>query len=163
MVGVTEYHWCDGANSYISPGRVQVAGFSVTGDVVASWHPPVANNTPTIIEKPKEGTKLDAGKPRMDLLPYDALVEIAKVLGFGANKYTPGNWAKGLDFSRLLAACERHLGEYKEGRDVDFESGINHIAHAACNLLFVLWMQKHHPERDDRWIKETQDSGNNAK
>lgn len=102
-----------------------------------------------------EGIKHDKGKARMDLLPYDALIEIARVLGFGAQKYTAGNWAKGINYSRLIAAAERHLGEYKEGRDNDEESGIDHIAHAACNLVFLLWMQKHHPELDDRWIKET--------
>lgn len=101
-----------------------------------------------------EGKKLDAGKPGMDLLPYDALVEIAKVLDFGAKKYSPGNWSKGIQLSRLISAAERHIGEFKEGRDIDPESNLNHIAHAACNLLFILWTQKHNPDMDNRWIKE---------
>lgn len=102
-----------------------------------------------------EGKKYDSGKPRMDLLPYDALVQIADVLGFGAKKYTPGNWAKGLEISRLIASLERHLGEFKEGRDQDPESGLHHMAHVGANVLFILWMLKHHPELDNRWIKET--------
>lgn len=100
------------------------------------------------------GTKKDSGKPGMDLLPYDGLVEVAKVLDFGAKKYSPGNWAKGIDLSRLIAAAERHIGELKEGRDLDPESGLGHAAHAACSLLFIIWMLKHRPERDNRWIKE---------
>lgn len=104
-----------------------------------------------------QGIKHDQGKPGMDLLPYDALVEIAKVLDYGAAKYSRGNWSKGIQYSRLIAACERHLGEFKEGRDVDPETTLNHVAHAACNLVFLLWMQKHHPELDNRWIKESQD------
>jgi hypothetical protein len=102
-----------------------------------------------------EGIKHDADKPRMDLLPYDALIEVAKVLTFGAKKYTAGNWAKGIQMSRLIAAAERHLGEFKEGRDTDAESGIGHLAHAACNMLFAIWMQKHRPELDNRWIHES--------
>lgn len=34
------------------------------------------------------GTKHDAGKPRADLLPPDALLEVARVLDYGAKKYT---------------------------------------------------------------------------
>lgn len=101
-----------------------------------------------------EGVKSDQGKPGMDLIPYDALAEVARVLDFGAQKYSPGNWAKGMKLSRLIAACERHLGEFKEGRDIDPESSLNHIAHATCNLLFMLWMIKHRPDMDNRWIKE---------
>lgn len=107
------------------------------------------------------GTKHDNGKAGMDLVPYDAIVEVAKVLDFGAKKYSPGNWAKGIEFSRLIAAAERHLGELKEGRDIDPESGLNHSAHIACNILFLIWMQKHRPDLDNRWIKEV-DKGNQA-
>jgi len=33
----------------------------------------------------------------------------------------------------------RHLvAEYK-GEDYDIESGFLHLAHAACNILFLLW------------------------
>lgn len=110
--------------------------------------------------KTTAGTKYDDDKPRMDLVPYDAVVEIAKVLSFGAKKYGDGNWAKGLEISRLLGACERHLGEFKEGRDVDSETTLTHVAHAACNLLFILWTLKHRPELDNRWIKQVSASNN---
>lgn len=109
------------------------------------------------LSEPK-GMKYDTGKPRMDLLPYDGLVEVAKVLAFGASKYTAGNWSKGIKISRLLAATSRHLGEFSEGRDTDSESSIGHLAHAACNLLFAIWMLKHRPELDDRWIHESKES-----
>jgi hypothetical protein len=103
-----------------------------------------------------KGIKHDSGKPRMDLLPYDALKEVAKVLGYGATKYSPGNWSKGIEVSRYIAATLRHIGEFTEGRDTDEESGVNHLAHAACDLLFALWMIQHRPDMDDRWIKELQ-------
>lgn len=103
----------------------------------------------------QKGLKFDQDKPRMDLLPYSSLEEIAKVLTFGAKKYTAGNWAKGLHYSRLISAAQRHIGSMNEGEDTDPESGLPHSAHAACCLLFLIWMQKNKPEMDDRWIHET--------
>lgn len=100
------------------------------------------------------GVKYDEGKEPVDLIPYEALVEIAKVLDFGAKKYKRANWAGGIKYSRLLAASMRHLGKYNSGEDIDSETGISHIAHAACNLVFLLWMAKNRPDMDDRWIKE---------
>lgn len=85
-----------------------------------------------------EGVKLDEGKVRMDLLPWDALEEVAKVLTFGANKYDDRNWEKGIDYSRLFAAAHRHLAAWHLRRGVDPESGLNHLAHAACDILMLL-------------------------
>lgn len=100
------------------------------------------------------GLKLDQGKPGMYLLPYAALAEIAKVLDFGAKKYAPGNWAKGINYSRLISAAERHLGAFKDGEDKDPESGLSHIAHLGCCVLFLMWMVLKRPDLDDRWSKE---------
>lgn len=126
--------------------------------VISAIEESVAKMAP-LIEATKQaagGAKFDSGKPGMDMVPYDGIVEVAKVLDFGAKKYAPGNWSKGIELSRLLAAAERHIGEFKEGRDVDPESGLGHLGHAACNLLFAIWMMKHRPEMDNRWIKESQ-------
>lgn len=100
------------------------------------------------------GLKHDSGKAPLDLLPYDSLEEIAKVLDFGAKKYTRGNWSNGIKESRLIAAALRHIHQYNSGMDLDEESGVSHAAHAACNLLFLLWMHKNRPDMDDRWVKE---------
>lgn len=103
-------------------------------------------------KKKPGGLKKDTGKPRMDLLPDDALEDIARVLGFGADKYAPGNWALGIPISKLIAAQKRHMKDFIEGRDFDPESGLHQMAHVACNDLFILWMLKHRPDLDDRWI-----------
>ena len=84
------------------------------------------------------GKKFDGGKPPVDLLPKKALIEIAKVLGFGAKKYDPWNWKGGFKWSRLEAATLRHLFAYAEGEDIDAESGLPHLAHAGCCILFLL-------------------------
>lgn len=96
------------------------------------------------------GRKDDQDKPPMSLLDRFALEQIAKVLQFGAKKYAKHNWRKGLEFSRLLDAALRHILAFADGEDNDPESGLSHIAHAGCCIMFLLWMQKNRPDLDDR-------------
>lgn len=84
------------------------------------------------------GKKNDQGKPRMDLLPMDALLEVARVLAFGAKKYGDRNWEKGLDLDRLRAAQMRHDAANVMGESLDAESNLPHIAHKTCNALMEL-------------------------
>lgn len=98
-----------------------------------------------------QGVKHDGGKARMSLLPNDPLVMIAEVLGFGADKYAAHNWRKGFDQSRLLDAALRHIFAYSDGEDLDPESGLSHIAHAGCCLVFLLDQIKKGTGNDDRY------------
>jgi hypothetical protein len=98
---------------------------------------------------PDAGSKDDAGKPRMDLLPIAGLVEVAHVLTFGAEKYGARNW-HGLSVSRLFAATLRHLWSWWLGEDVDAETGRSHLAHAACCVLMALEQMLHRRQYDDR-------------
>jgi len=88
--------------------------------------------------KDTKGIKYDLGKTRMDLLPMDALLEVAKVLTFGANKYGDRNWEKGIDVQRLRAAQLRHDAAVEMGELTDSESGLLHTAHKACDALMEL-------------------------
>jgi hypothetical protein len=84
------------------------------------------------------GAKADLGKPRMELLPLEAICEIAKVMTFGANKYTDGGWRhvpNGIE--RYKGALLRHLMK-EEFEDYDDETGELHAAAVACNALFRL-------------------------
>lgn len=100
-----------------------------------------------------EGVKFDTEKVPMELLPYESLEEIAKVLAFGAKKYERANWANGIEMSRLISASLRHIGQFNSGQDLDDESHTLHLANAACNLLFAIWIFKNRPDLDNRWIK----------
>lgn len=84
------------------------------------------------------GVKHDHGKPPLDLLPFEALLEVAKVLDFGAKKYARNNWRSGFLWSRLLAAALRHLFAWGMGERKDPETGLSHLAHAACMVLFLI-------------------------
>ena len=82
--------------------------------------------------------KFDGGKHRTDLLPVRPLLEISKVLEFGAAKYGERHWEAGMDWERPYAATLRHLFAWQSGETADPETGLNHLAHAACELLFLL-------------------------
>lgn len=98
-----------------------------------------------------EGLKYDQDKPPMALIPYFIVAEIAKVLDHGAKKYYPWNWAKGMNWSRLIGAAERHIGAFKDGEDKDPETGISHLAHAGCCILFLLGYSLKQLGKDDRY------------
>ncbi len=87
---------------------------------------------------PAEGRKYDTSKPRMDLLPFDALEKVAAVLAFGAAKYGDNNWRLVEPVSRYEAAMLRHYAAHQRGEEIDPESGQSHLAHMATNALFIL-------------------------
>jgi hypothetical protein len=85
------------------------------------------------------GTKADGGKRPWALLPWDAAGSVVDVLRFGASKYAERNWEGGITYSRLYSATLRHLEAWWQRReDTDPETGISHLAHAACNVLFLV-------------------------
>lgn len=82
--------------------------------------------------------KHDAGKARWDLLPMGATAAVVDVLTYGARKYAPDNWRFVPDArTRYYAAAMRHLVAWWRGERRDSESGLPHLAHAACCLLFL--------------------------
>lgn len=100
---------------------------------------------------PEQGVKNDDGKAPWDLLPFDAVEQIVKVLQHGAKKYAARNWEKGLMLSRPFAAMLRHLTAWWRGTDTDEESGLPHLAHAGCCLLFLLaFTTRGRTDLDDR-------------
>ena len=82
--------------------------------------------------------KHDQDKPRPELLPPMAVESISRVLAFGAKKYDDDNWHKCDDRRRYLGAALRHLFAWARGETTDPESGLPHLAHAGCCVLFLL-------------------------
>lgn len=90
---------------------------------------------------PSTAVKFDQGKLDWSLLPWDTLEEIIKVLQFGAGKYSPWNWAEGdgFKYTRLFNSSMRHfIAWFWRREDKDPETGLSHMAHLGCNVLFLL-------------------------
>ncbi len=98
-----------------------------------------------------EGKHFDEGKPRLELLPRQPLIDIARVLEFGATKYDEHNWCLGMPWLKLAGSVLRHFFAWLWGEDNDSESGLPHLAHAACDILFLLEYRHSCPELDNRY------------
>lgn len=97
------------------------------------------------------GVKNDQEKIRLELLSTPWLMGVGRVLTFGAQKYDAHNWRKGLQQSRLLGAALRHILAFMGGEDLDKETGISHLYHASCCLMFSAELMETMPEMDDRY------------
>lgn len=99
----------------------------------------------------KQGLKYDGEKIRFELLAGDALRGTAKVLTFGAKKYKDRNWEKGINYSRVFGALQRHLWSWFQGDDIDEETSINHLHHASCCIMFLqAYIERSMDNFDDR-------------
>jgi hypothetical protein len=80
-----------------------------------------------------------AQREKLDVLPYDLVPfqemteAYVRVAEFGAKKYEPWNWSKGLSRVQLLGSLLRHAFSYLRGEDRDKQSGLLHTDHILWN------------------------------
>lgn len=84
------------------------------------------------------------GKGRYDLIPWEAIEELAKHTEAGALKYGERNCEKGIPVSSLIDSAFRHLSKYMQGAKDE-----NHLAAALWNISFAIWMERNKPEMQD--------------
>jgi hypothetical protein len=97
-----------------------------------------------------EGHKADTGKAPYHLLAPEMLEGVAQVLDFGARKYAPRNWELGMSWSRPFSALMRHMWAWWRGEDKDPETGMSHLWHAACCIMFLMAYEQRKTGTDDR-------------
>ncbi len=87
-------------------------------------------------------TKHIDGKPKIELVEPDFIIEVAKVLTHGANRYGVEDW-KNTENARneYYGAAQRHLLAYRKGKTASPE-GFSHLAHAAANIMFLHWIER---------------------
>ena len=103
------------------------------------------------MEEQKTGARFNEGKAKWGLVPQSALLPMVEVLEFGAKKYAPNNWKKGLSIVEICESMKRHLDDFMENIDKDTDRGLSHIGHIQCNAMFLSWMMKNRPDMDDRF------------
>ncbi len=132
---------------YLELDAVDFVNYATTGNLPSA----ICNNSKSLLGKVPPliqfdatlGAKYDTGKllfralTRGLALPLRA---VAAVLTYGAIKYKEDSWQHVPDAkARYESALDRHLNAWKAGEECDEESGLPHLAHAACNALFLLW------------------------
>jgi len=115
-----------------------------------SFEPVLRESIKAVQDKKLEGRKDDKGKLRYDLEAQDARRGLVTILTFGANKYEDRNWEKGMLWGRVYAAAQRHLSAWWSGEELDAESGLPHLDHAACCIHFLQAYSKRGVGKDDR-------------
>ena len=98
------------------------------------------------------GVKHDDGKSPWSLLPYDAIESVVQVLQYGQKEYGARNWERGMAWSRLHGAINRHINRewWQKRAGLDPESGLPHLAHGVCGALFLLAYELRQVGTDDR-------------
>lgn len=99
--------------------------------------------------KSEPGKRYDVGKLRYDLIPVDALKELALVYSKGAEKYADRNWEKGMSWSRVIGPLMRHLEAFRRGEIIDQETGCRHMAQVAWNALALVSYEMRHIGTND--------------
>src|SRR5947208_464940 len=92
----------------------------------------------TRITDPTTGGQKGSKLEQLGLVDPRSLLELGKVAGYGAGKYQSWNYLKGYAWSLSMNAGMRHRLQFWAGEDVDSESGLYHLAHAAWNDLALL-------------------------
>ena len=107
-----------------------------------------------VFEKEAEATgagrKDDTGKAPYHLLAPEFLDATAQVLAFGAAKYAERNWEKGMDWSRPFSAMMRHMWAWWRGEEKDPETGMSHLWHASCCVMFLVAYEARRAGTDNR-------------
>jgi hypothetical protein len=88
-----------------------------------------------------QGVKNDAGKARLGLVFKTLLDATSEARAEGLGKYGPDAWQRVEDW-RWEDALLRHMFAHIEGEVFDKQSGLPHLSHVACNLMFLVENQR---------------------
>lgn len=90
-------------------------------------------------------------RERLSLIPPMPLLEMARAFHAGAQKYEDFGYMKAPNLGKYVDAMLRHVVAFMAGEDVDPETGIHHLAHAACNAFILQVLQAEGEATDDRY------------
>lgn len=94
------------------------------------------------MDKVTDGLKHDGDKLRLDLLSPEIIEAVGAVMTYGAKVYGEGNYKK-VEPKRYRAALMRHICKWlKDPHGTDEDSGLPHLHHIACNVAFLLELDK---------------------
>ncbi len=83
-------------------------------------------------------SKKPEGKPKLSYLYTSMMNEVARVREYGLGKHGSLDGWKTTTIKESCEAAERHTRALMDGEVIDQESGLQHAAHAICNLMFEI-------------------------
>jgi hypothetical protein len=105
-----------------------------------------------IVTDPRTGGKKGEKLAQLGAVDPAALLELAKVAGYGGRKYEERmNFLKGYKWSLSIDALFRHLLAFTNGEELDPESGLSHMGHAAWHCLALVSFARRNLGTDDRY------------
>lgn len=84
----------------------------------------------------EKALRYNEDKRKWSLVHFKSIEPMVEVLEYGAKKYAPENWKKGLDKKEILESMMRHLASLMDGDTLDEDSKCKHIGHIMCNAMF---------------------------
>jgi hypothetical protein len=102
------------------------------------------------VRDPETGGEKGQKMAQLGAVDPAALMEVAKVAGFGAQKYARMNFVLGYQWSLSYDAMMRHLLAFWNGEETDPESGLPHLGHAAWHCLTLMTFSLRGRGTDDR-------------
>ena len=104
------------------------------------------------------GLRDNKGKHRPSVVPTSLSKAVATVIHKssteGGGKYPMHNWRKGLPWTDVADSAMRHIQDFLDRKDIDKESGLHTLYHAATNLAFLIEYLETCPDQDDRYDKD---------
>lgn len=94
------------------------------------------------------------GKGRMDLVCWNAIIELSKHCERGAKHYGENNVRKGIPFHSLADSGARHLAKWIAG----ITDEPTHLVAACWNLMWLLEETLTRPELNDMWWNEQKEA-----
>ena len=82
---------------------------------------------------------MDSPKTPLELISPEFLTAIADVLQHGKMKYAANNWMRGMSYVCVFGSILRHLFAWAIGDQLDRDSNLPHLHHAACGLMFLIY------------------------
>jgi len=101
------------------------------------------------IKDPNTGAEKGSKLAMFSLIPSEWLWTLAEHYGKGAKKYAKRNWEAGYAWSLSEDAFKRHFEQWKQGEDIDEETGSNHLISAAWHLIALYCFQTWGKGTDD--------------
>jgi hypothetical protein len=97
---------------------------------------------------------IGSDKIPLHLFPMTATIYGTMALLDGALKYGRANWrVAGVRASIYYDACLRHISKWFEGKDIDADSGLPHLAHAMACIVILIDAIEAGKLKDDRMYK----------